>query len=253
MHFFKNFDISDENILIYGKSPNAGTSGTTIKNLNTLDNLINYDTFSPGTVSMSSSNQTSDIAAGTGARQVTIFGLENTTYLPITETLTLHATDGRIAVTGTKIFYRVFAAEVILAGSGKTNVGDLYIYTTGTALTAGVPTVLTTTWVKILLGEGGGSNGLYTVPANKKAVINKCTFSNRTQIATYSVFATSTVANNRENIFQLSLPATAPVYETDIFKNAYEFAALTDLYIRITPAVSLAVGNGFLLLQLKNI
>jgi hypothetical protein len=252
MHFVKNFDITDDNILIGSKSPNAGTSGTTVKNLNPLDNLINYDTFAPGTVSLSSSSQTADIAAGTGAQQVTVYGLSSVTSLPISEVITLNATDGRISVTGTQSFSRVFAAEVTLSGSGQINAGDIYVYTTGTALTSGVPTSLNTTWVKILAGEGSGANGLYTVPSGKKAIISNLILGNRSQIAVISIWARNPTSNTIENVWQMNLPATSPVVETTILKNAYEFVAGSDLYLRIIPTTSLAVGTAYMLLTLKN-
>jgi hypothetical protein len=50
----------------------------------------------------------------------------------------------------------------------------------------------------------------------------------------------------------MNLPATSPVVETTILKNAYEFVAGSDLYLRIIPTTSLAVGTAYMLLTLKN-
>ncbi len=255
MHFVKNFDASSYSVLISGKSPNAGTSGTAIKNLNVLDNLINYDALAELTVSLSSSNQAADIATGTGARTVRIFGLSAVTYLPITEDINLHATDGRTTVSGTKVFSRVFAAEVVSAGTGNINAGDIYIYTFGTSMNAGptgIPVALTTTWLKILVGEGGASNGFYTVPAGKTAKISSIMMHTRTQIGVVSIWTKSLTSNSRENIFQIGLPATTPVVQTDILKNAYTFPEKTAMYIRFTPVTTLALGTVHMTVSLKD-
>jgi len=251
MHFMRNFSEGNKNILIGGRSPVLGTSGTTVKNLNVLDNLISYRNLAVTTVSVSSSNQAADIAAGTGAQKVHVFGL-NAAGAPVSETISLNATDGRTTATGLITFSAVFAAE-ISAGSGRVNAGDIYVYTTGTALTAGVPTALTTTWVKILVGMSSGDNGYYVVPAGHTASISKVMIHTRSQIAVMSVWAEPVAANGGlgalEQIWSMGLPATTPVVETEIL-NSYSFRAGTALYLRITPTTTLAMATANMVIAL---
>jgi hypothetical protein len=244
MHFFNNYTNPPKRaVLINGRSPVAGTSGTTIKNLNVLDNLINYSALSPTTVSVSSSNQVADIAAGTGARQVHIFGL-GTDLNPLQETITLHATDGRIPVVGTKTFYTVFAAEVS-AGSGRTNVGDIYVYTTGTAQTNGIPTALTTTWIRILPTLSSSESGFYVVPKGYEATISDLIIHTRSQIGIISVWTEypgTAGVGSLEQVWQMGLPATTPVVQTKILRN-YKFREGAYIYLRVTPGTTLAIAT----------
>lgn len=250
MHFLKNFANTNRRVLVSGRSPNAGTSGTSIKNLNNIDNLLNYGTFATGTVSLSSSNQANDIAAGTGARKIGVFGLDEN-GLPQYEEINTHATDGRTAVTGIKQFSAVFGAEVLLAGSTFANVGDIYVYTTGTTIASGIPSALTTTWVKILATEGSSQNGYYKVPANKTANILDIVASNRSQIATIGIWIRPASVGSLENIFSFSMPATSPVLSTNILRNSIELQPLTEVYLRITPATTLAIANANIIVDVK--
>lgn len=240
MHFVGNFNTS--RVIIGGKSPLAGTSLTGWKNLTTTDNLLNMGALATGTVSVSSSSATDN--ASTGAREVLVFGLD-AAFKPQVESFVLNGLTARV---GLKTFSRVFAMEVSLSGTGKINAGDIYCYTTGTALTSGVPTALTTTWVKALAGEGSGSNGFYTVPAGYTAIIEKVILSCRGQVADMGLWAESPVSNTLENLFQLSLLATGPVMETGSVN--YTFKEKTDLYLRIKPAVTLAIATGLMAIKL---
>jgi len=242
MHFIKNF-ANPRTVTIGGRSPVAGTSGTAVKNLNVLDNLLNYGSFALTTVSVSSSSATDNNS--TGARVVKVFGLD-ANFMPQTENLVL---TGQTAKVGLLTFSRVFAMEVVVAGTGKANAGDLYAYTTGTALTSGVPTALTTTWVKVLAGEGAGENGLYTVPANRYAVVDRWSMANRNQIAEISIWAEAPEASILEKVCRMTLPAIGPVCET-AFVDGYTFSPKTDIYLRVTAATSLAMATAYMQLKL---
>lgn len=69
------------------------------------------------------SDDAADAAAGTGARTVTIEGLD-ADYMMISETATL---DGATPVSFVLPFFRVYRAYVVTAGSGETNAGNLLI------------------------------------------------------------------------------------------------------------------------------
>jgi hypothetical protein len=111
---------------------------------------------SPSTVYVTSSSA-NDAAAGTGARTVTIQGLD-VNYNPIEETLTVGG------AVGTAQFLRIFRAFVASAGSVGTNVGIVSV-TTGAG---GSGTLLTTIGIigtGTTFGLGQTHMAMYTIPA----------------------------------------------------------------------------------------
>jgi hypothetical protein len=104
------------------------------------------------------STDADDNASGTGAREVTIIGLD-TNYAELTEAIATHATDGTIAVTTTSEFLRVNGVEVTSAGSSNFNEGDI--------------TVLDGANILSFVEEGTNKAivAVYTVPANKTLFI----------------------------------------------------------------------------------
>lgn len=107
------------------------------------------------TLKVSSSNANDDVA-GTGARTVQIYGLDED-YNEVNETIDL---DGQTAVTTTETYIRVFRAIVRSAGSGGEAAGDIYVG--DGVVTAGVPA---TKYLKVVAGEGQTQMALWTVPA----------------------------------------------------------------------------------------
>jgi hypothetical protein len=102
-----------------------------------------------------SSSDANDTAAGTGARTVTVSGLDGS-YNQINETVSLN---GQTAVTTTATFLRVFHINVVTAGSGGAAAGNIY---------AGVGTVTTgkpATVYGVYTADGGATACIYTVPA----------------------------------------------------------------------------------------
>jgi hypothetical protein len=103
-----------------------------------------------------SSSSTADTSAGTGARTVTLFGLD-ADYNEISETVTLN---GQTAVTSTNSYLRIYRMVVRSAGSGGKNAGVIYAGT-GT-VTAGVPA---NKYATIAIGDNQTLMALWTVPA----------------------------------------------------------------------------------------
>lgn len=95
------------------------------------------------------SSSASDAAAGTGARTVTVVGL-NASYVEIAQTITLN---GTTAVNIPTALLRVYRAFVVTAGSGNTAAGTLTIANAGT------------TYAQITLGDNQTLMAVYTVPA----------------------------------------------------------------------------------------
>jgi hypothetical protein len=109
-----------------------------------------------------SSSSANDTSAGTGARTVTLFGLD-ASYSEISETVTLN---GQTAVTTTNSYLRIFRMVVNSAGSGGENAGVIYAGT-GT-VTAGVPA---NKYATIAIGDNQTLMALWTVPANHTAYL----------------------------------------------------------------------------------
>jgi hypothetical protein len=115
-----------------------------------------------------SSSNANDTALGTGARTVSVQGLDQN-YNEVAETVTL---TGQTEVLTTNTFIRVFRAFVITAGSGATAAGTIYVGT-GT-VTAGVPA---TVYAEIALGENQTTMATWTVPAGYTFYVYRGTFS----------------------------------------------------------------------------
>ncbi len=119
-------------------------------------------TFTPptsaGTVSFVSSSA-NDASAGTGARTLTVFGLDGN-YDAASETITLN---GTTPVATANSYFIIHRALVETGGSGGTNAGAI----TGTSNGGGAPTMIT-----VLAGKGQSQFGIYQVPAGYTAYID---------------------------------------------------------------------------------
>ncbi len=105
------------------------------------------------------SSSASDTSAGTGARTVTIIGL-NGSYAVTTETVTMNGTTNVPTVNSYVIIYRMY---VVTAGSGATNAGTI----TATAQTDATVTA------QISVGMAQTLMAIYQVPAGKTAYLRR--------------------------------------------------------------------------------
>jgi len=138
----------------FGRNPNIGGAPETIW---MYGGRYVYLT-SPSTVYAHSAD-TDDSVSGTGARTVTIQGLDGN-YESIEETVTV-----RSGVASTAQFLRVFRAFVATAGSTGTNEGDIII-STGAAGTGTVLADIGTIGTGTTYGLGQTQLALYTIPAH---------------------------------------------------------------------------------------
>lgn len=95
-----------------------------------------------------------DDSAGTGARTVSVTGLDSN-YDEITETVTM---DGLTPVATANGYWIIHRIIVLTAGSGGTNAGAI----TATSAAAGTPILIT-----VLAGMGQTQCAIYQVPRNK--------------------------------------------------------------------------------------
>jgi len=139
----------------FGRNPNIGGAPETIW---MYGGRYVYLT-SPSTVYAHSAD-TDDSVSGTGARTVTIQGLDGN-YESIEETVTV-----RSGVATTAQFLRVFRAFVVTSGSTGTNEGNIII-STGAAGTGTVLADIGTIGTGTTYGLGQTQLALYTIPAGK--------------------------------------------------------------------------------------
>lgn len=128
------------------------------------------------------SSDANDAAAGTGARTVSISGLD-INYVAVTQVVTLN---GTTAVAIPSSLFRINSALIMSAGSGKVNAGTLTIRDSGAGTTRAI----------IPLGYGITRQSIYTVPAGSTLQIisqflgfNKTSASSR--FATFATFIQS--------------------------------------------------------------
>lgn len=141
-----------------GFNPGVGTGETTIWNETTTP--VAYPAVAAVvTVSSSSAN---DTAAGTGARAVTLSGLDSA-YNAISETITL---SGQSAVTSVNSYLRILSLTTISAGSGGKNAGVIYAGTG--VVSAGVPGTI---YTSMGVGFNQSRQAFTTVPAGTVAYI----------------------------------------------------------------------------------
>jgi hypothetical protein len=119
-----------------------------------------------------SSSSTNDTSAGTGARTIFLLGI-NSTGKEVSETVTLN---GQTAVTTTHTYTEIQSVQVLTAGSGAKNAGDIYIGT-GT-VTSGVPANV---YGHILTGENQSLMGHLTIPDNYTGYIMSGSMSSGTE------------------------------------------------------------------------
>jgi hypothetical protein len=137
-------------IFVSGYNTSVGTSYETIWSESTV-----YSYPASASVMTISSSSASDTAAGTGARTVTIYGLDGS-YNQINETVSLN---GQTAVSTTNSYLRVFHLTVNTAGSGGAAAGTIYAGTG--SLTTGKPANVYAAYT----ADGGATACVYTIPA----------------------------------------------------------------------------------------
>lgn len=199
---------------------------------------------SVATVMKVSSSSANDTSAGTGARTVTVAGLDSD-YNEAEETVSLN---GQTEVLTTTSFIRVNRAFVETAGSGGTAAGDIYVGT-GT-VTTGVPA---TVYAKITLGQNQTLMAVWTVPAGYTAYMLRANLS--TSTANVNQYVTARVVQRPfGGVFRTQVRTTLQRGDEEFrFPVPLSFPEKTDIETR---AVSLGsnnlVASDFTVVYIKN-
>lgn len=225
-------------VLVSGYNGAVGTSYETIWAESSI-----YVYPASATVMKISSSDADDTAAGTGARTVTIVGLDGS-YNQISETVSLN---GQTAVNTTNSYLRVFHLSVNTAGSSGAAEGTIYAGVG--SVTAGVPATV----YGLYSANGGSTACIYTVPAGYTGYIfdflvaTGCTTANAfTNIGLYnrplgSVFD-NTLQGRCANGGAFAIPLNYPL----------SFPEKTDLEVRASATTSSSVSANFSIVIIKN-
>ncbi len=199
--------------------------------------------FAAATLLEIASSNVNDTSAGTGARTIRIYGLD-ANYNYQTEDITLN---GQTPVVSTKQFLRVWGAEVLTAGSGGVNAGNIHITDDAEAWTAGVPNTTLYWACMIPIGDNVSHSGFWTVPAGQRYRLEWLSIGNRAQVCTYKLY---TRLNGglwaARDYFELANPGN--VYQDFALRNSHLLkgpmilSEKEDICIRGIAAVAGAVG-----------
>lgn len=195
-------------VTIWGRA----TIGTSKLNVYELAQALDWGTvFDTEYLLDFSSSSANDAAAGTGARTINVYGLDLAGN-PLVETVTLN---GQTKATSSKKFWRVFGAKIATAGTGRTNAGDVYFVKTGTggAHTGGVPT-LTSGVLKMLIGEGTASSGMYTAPRGTVYRLDRLILNDRVQVGKWEI------AHAAERVVPVDLPHACLTLDTPVSQSS---------------------------------
>ena len=197
-----------------------------------------------------SSSSTADTSAGTGARTVTVFGLD-ADYNEISETVTLN---GQTAVNTTKSYLRVNRMIVRSAGSGGANAGVIY---TGTGtITSGVPANVYAS-INGVTGSNQSLMALWTVPAGYTAYLLQYDISNGTTSNTPAVCKLILAIRPYGEVFQAKdvKSLTTGMHVEETFSLPVKVTEKSDIEVRAissSNSVSFDISASFEIVYIKN-
>jgi hypothetical protein len=209
-----------------------------------------YSYLTAATVLKVSSSSTNDTSAGTGARTVTLFGLD-ANYAEISETVTLN---GQTAVNTTQSFLRIYRLVVHSAGTGGQNAGIIYAGT-GT-VTSGVPANVYAS-INGVTGSNQSLMALWTVPADHTAYILQYDVSNGTTSNTPAVCKLILSIRPFGEVFQSKdvKSLTTGMHVEGTFSIPQKVAEKSDIEVRAissSNSVSFDISAAFEIVYIRN-
>ena len=171
-----------------------------------------------------SSSSTDDAAAGTGARTVTVSGLDNN-FDEKVETVTLNGQSGVELNGGT--WMRVNRIVVNTAGSGGANAGVLYVGTEATP-SSGVPT---NKYATVAAGDNQTLMMIYTIPRGYTGYVTQKDVSASSSAGKFAIL--SLVARPFGGVFNVKdRVLSSQGYSSIVYPYPLKFTEKTDLEIR---------------------
>lgn len=187
------------------------------------------------------SSSADDDAGGTGALTVGIHGI-NANYKLVSETITL---DGQTAVASVNTYLAILGAEVLTAGTGLKNAGNINIADDGATFTSGVPATLFL--CQIPAGANISYSGNAIIPAGARYKAKSITVFNSTQIARLFIKAKE-YGGLWKNVHTLPCSATHGA-RVDLSDLDLVFQEKTSIELAAIAATSGAVMNATLVLE----
>jgi len=204
----------------FGYNPDIGDSPETIWSEG---GLYVYPT-SASTMYISSSSA-ADTAAGTGARTVTVYGLD-ADFEQISVTVSLNGQTG-VQLNGALNWYRVNRIVVNTAGSGGANAGVLYVGTEATP-SGGVPA---TKYATVAIGDNQTLMCVWTVPVGYTAYLHQKDVSASSSAGKFAIF--TLVSRPNGGVFNVRDRVTLANNSTSIpYWNPIVFTEKTDIEVR---------------------
>ena len=217
----------------FGWANSIGVTPQTITTVVTAGNTYTYP--ASATTMKVSSSSANDTAAGTGARTLTLYGLD-ANYASISEVITLN---GQTAVNTTNSYLRITYTELETVGSNNGQVGTIYVGT-GT-VTAGVPA--TSYWQSEPTYNNWSFAG-FTVPAGYTAYISSYTITSQSTTALINVSLALAIRETDKTFFELQ--STARLSSNGSFDRHfdYDFAITekSDVELRAWATTATAVN-----------
>ena len=160
------------------------------------------------------SSSTSDAAAGTGARSVTLTYYDQTGAGPFTETVTLNGTT-RVSTVATNICF-IEKMDVATVGSGGSNVGTITLYTTPISGGSAIWTIAP--------GDNRAFSAHHYVPAGKTCNITGLSCShNGTTVGSGAVFIIRSIAVGVPNVPEIQISDFVRLYgQSSTFSRTYQ-------------------------------
>ena len=230
------------NIHKFGRNPNVGGAPETIWQNGGVYSYLS----AASTVYVSATDATNDNPTGTGARTVTVQGLD-TDYNVVEETLSVNNTEGSVEV------IRVFRAFVATAGSLTTN-DDIIEISTGAGGTGTVLATIGKIGTGTTFGLGQTQLALYTIPAGKTGYLTNWQVGG----GTYNDSITATLLARELD------GATVPFRTRDImdvpggfhtrnYNVPYRFPEKTDIEVRAIASTGSIVSSSFDIILVNNL
>ena len=223
----------------FGRNPSIGGAPETIW---MQGGVYTYLT-SPSTVYVSSDNG-NDTAGGTGARTVTVQGLD-VNYNSVEETLTVGGSVSTVE------FLRVFRAFVVEAGSVGTNVGEVLVSTGaggGGTVLADIGTIGTGS----TFGLGQTQLSLYTIPANCTGYLTTWNVGVGTYNSSATVSLYTRVYDNGNSGFRTRDIMDVPGgYHTRKYDIPIHIPEKTDIEIRAIASTGSTISSSFDLITVR--
>jgi hypothetical protein len=208
-------------MLKFGRNPDIDTGAA--EDIWEGGGLYTFDTTAQSLEIVSS--DAADASAGTGARTVTVIGLD-ANYASKTEVVTMDGTNA-VALTGT--WLRVHRCSVTTAGTGEVNAGTLTIRLAGAGAT------------RLVVGAGNGQTlmAVYTIPASMTGYLyHYYVTGNATPTApTMDVSLWTRSSTGVRNLkHQQALTSGEPLTYT--FAAPFKITEKTDIWLRATSVVN---------------